>query len=268
MSFPPVRAVIFDVDGLLINSEDIYTEVYLSVLRNYGVTSFPWKIKSLQMSRGRPGTERILKYANLDMTVEEWNALVKPHTSLFTKCQPLPGVPELLHNLTTRVQPPLQVAIASSSNSELFKLKTGHLPEVSEPIPPERRVFGSDPEMEGKSKKPAPDLFLIALGRLNKLSNAAPIAPEECLVFEDSIAGVEAARKAGMRVVFVPHPGLQDVARGHEEDIMNGTLHTGLTLEPVEDAPAIETGMSRDGWAEMIPSMKAFSFERYGIRLM
>lgn len=50
--FPPIRAIIFDVDGTLINSEDIYTEIYNTVLHEYGKPDLPWTIKALQQSRG------------------------------------------------------------------------------------------------------------------------------------------------------------------------------------------------------------------------
>jgi beta-phosphoglucomutase-like phosphatase (HAD superfamily) len=48
-----VRACIFDVDGLLIDSEDIYTEAYNNVLREYGKPDLPWAVKARQQSRGR-----------------------------------------------------------------------------------------------------------------------------------------------------------------------------------------------------------------------
>ena len=51
--FPPVRACIFDVDGLLINSEDIYTEIYNNILHSYGKPDLPWTVKAKQQSRGR-----------------------------------------------------------------------------------------------------------------------------------------------------------------------------------------------------------------------
>jgi pseudouridine-5'-monophosphatase len=51
--FPPIRACLFDVDGLLINSEDIYTEAYNNILHSYGKPSYPWSVKARQQSRGR-----------------------------------------------------------------------------------------------------------------------------------------------------------------------------------------------------------------------
>ncbi len=52
-TFSPVRACIFDVDGLLINSEDLYTEIYNNILHSYGKPDLPWSIKAKQQSRGR-----------------------------------------------------------------------------------------------------------------------------------------------------------------------------------------------------------------------
>ena len=52
-SLPPIRACIFDVDGLLINSEDIYTEIYNNILHSYGKSDLPWSVKAKQQSRGR-----------------------------------------------------------------------------------------------------------------------------------------------------------------------------------------------------------------------
>ena len=57
--------------------------------------------------------------------------------------------------------------------------------------------MGDDPEIE--KGKPAPDIFLLAAKRLN-------VEPQHCLVFEDSIAGIEAAIAAGMSVVAIPDP--------------------------------------------------------------
>lgn len=51
-TLPPIRACIFDVDGLLINSEDIYTEIYNNILREYGKPDYPWSVKARQQSRG------------------------------------------------------------------------------------------------------------------------------------------------------------------------------------------------------------------------
>ena len=53
--FPPVRACLFDMDGLLIDTEDIYTKCNNVILHEYGKPSLPWKIKA--QLQGRPGPE-------------------------------------------------------------------------------------------------------------------------------------------------------------------------------------------------------------------
>ena len=57
VQFRPVRACIFDVDGLLIDSEDIYTDIYNKILREHGKPDLPWSIKAKQQSRGKAVSE-------------------------------------------------------------------------------------------------------------------------------------------------------------------------------------------------------------------
>lgn len=147
-------------------------------------------------------------------------------------------------------------------------------------------MFGEDVTKVGKSGKPAPDIFLLALQRINESLSPdrgeEPIKPDECLVFEDSIAGVEAGRRAGMRVVWVPHPGLLEVCRGREELVLAGTTEQGGVAETwAADASENDAShqcpqsnhvehplVSKDGWAERLTSLQAFRYHRYGIRIV
>ena len=61
---PPIRACIFDVDGTLINSEDIYTDIYNKILSEYDKPPYPWKIKATQQSRGTPVCECTMPYTD------------------------------------------------------------------------------------------------------------------------------------------------------------------------------------------------------------
>ncbi|KAI9769110.1 MAG: Pseudouridine-5'-phosphatase [Geoglossum simile] len=275
---PPVRVCIFDVDGLLIDSEDIYTEVYNKILHSYGLESYPWSIKARQQSRGRPGDLRLLAWSKLPLTCEEWKSQFQAHRELFQKSKALRGVPELLSTLSQRTSPPVYIALASSSERDFFGLKTSHLPAITGALPDAYRVFGDDADMAGKRKKPAPDIFGLALQRVNSALKAGeePIKPEECLVFEDSIAGVEAGRKAGMRVVWVPHPGLLEVCRGHEQLILAGATEPDgqdeAKIEPMTPVPGQgelrDRVRSEDGWAEMLTSLEDFPYDHYRIRLL
>jgi pseudouridine-5'-monophosphatase len=76
------------------------------------------------------------------------------------------------------------------------------------------------------------------------------------LVFEDGIPGVVAGRKAGMRVVWVPHPGLAVEYQGKEAEVLAG-LGEGGSAE--------EFGKVGDGYGEQLVSLEDFPYARYGI---
>ena len=308
---PPVRACIFDVDGTLINSEDVYTDVYNHVLHAHGKPSLPWRIKAMQQSKGREvtlpsvyisssldklsrsslirlrqGQQLILDWASLDLPVSDWGAQCRTQHHRFKACKLLPGVDHLLHSLSPKTEAvpevqgdhpqPIYVAIASSSTTTSFQTKTSHLPTFAECIPRENCVFGDDPEMSDARKKPKPDIFLLALERLNKAGTASgrteefeQIKPNECLVFEDSIAGVEAGRRAGMRVVWIPDEGLRKTCEGKLGAVLNGRMDWN---KESEDEEALEEGPKnslklKDGWAEILSSMEDFDGNKYGIHI-
>lgn len=120
-----------------------------------------------------------------------------------------------------------------------------------------------------------PDLFLLALERINKGlegdgKGEGEVRREECLVFEDSVAGVEAGRRAGMRVCWVPHKGLRGVWRGREEVVLGGRggeVEVGEEVGGEEGDTQRRRLWSEDGWAEMLVSLEDFDYEHYGIRV-
>jgi pseudouridine-5'-monophosphatase len=184
-------------------------------------------------------------------------------------------VADLLCNLTTKASPPVRIALASSAGKELYNIKISHIRELADAFPNECRVFGDDPAMAGREKKPAPDIFCLAMGRLNEafVANGEPVLkPEECLVFEDSIAGVEAGRRAGMQVVWVPHAGLAKVCRGREQEVLLGKTEDSGTPtfnDAYEEPERLEREgvISEDGRARMLQSLESFPYEEYGIKL-
>lgn len=167
------------------------------------------------------------------------------------------------------------MAIASSAARSTFEIKTSRLPGVVAAFPGDCRVFGDDAAMRGRGKKPMPDVFLVALGRVNAGLGVgeAEVRPGECLVFEDSVAGVEAGRRAGMRVCWVPHQGLRGVWRGREGWVLEGRtgevdVDVGFDEEREDGRAEDENHLwSRDGWAEMRMSLEDFDYDHYGIRL-
>ncbi|KAF2461223.1 putative HAD superfamily hydrolase [Lineolata rhizophorae] len=267
---PTIRACLFDMDGLLIDSEDLYTICTNELLREYGKPELPWNIKA--QLQGRPGPEatRIFSsWAQLPLTTEEFmGKLAARQEKHFPRAQPLPGVPELLATLTApSTSPPIRIALATSSHARNFSLKTTHLAHVFDNFRPEHRILGDDVRIKNGRGKPAPDIYLVALETINtrlreEKDHEPEIRPDECLVFEDSVPGVEAGRRAGMQVVWCPHPGLLAEFKGREKEVL-----AGLTGEHKEDAPGSDTpGEIDDGWGRLVENLVDFPYETYGIQ--
>lgn len=185
----------------------------------------------------------------------------------FLNCKPLPGAEKLLSNLSRAHNASsgdkIELALASSTKSQSYELKTSgsETKRLLSFIQSERRVLGDDPRVRQGRGKPAPDIYLAALQSLNLTadSGAKAILPIECLVFEDSVAGVEAGRRAGMRVVWVPHPDVAVEYQTRQKEVLAG--RTRIT-EVGDDR---QLGEIDDGWAETIPNLKHFDYEKYGI---
>ncbi|KAK6332243.1 hypothetical protein TWF696_002964 [Orbilia brochopaga] len=291
--FPPIRACIFDMDGLLIDSEDIYTRVTDEILARYDRGRLPWSIKA--QLQGRPTQQAydlLQSWAQLPLSQSEYlaeaRALQEKH---FPTTQPLPGVLSLLETLTKSPSKPY-VALATSSNSFSYDLKTKHLQEILfSYFEDDMIIKGDDPRIKSGRGKPAPDIYQLALDTINKKREkdmlekgaakdpilATKILPMECLVFEDSVPGVEAGRRAGMRCVWVPHEGLRDQYKGKEGEVLAGLTGEGRYLDG-EDAMGnasrtnVEDGILLrkvdDGWGEARGSLEGFDFERYGIQAL
>ncbi|KAI5865571.1 HAD-like protein [Durotheca rogersii] len=266
---PPVRACLFDMDGLLINTEDLYTLCSDIVLERHGRPRLPWSVKARMM--GVPGSangDTFHEWARLPISREQYQAeQLEQHHIHFPECEPLPGVAALLTHLSGDCRNtrglPVEIGLASSSSRLNYDMKTSRpaTRAVIELIPAAHRVLGDDPRIQTGRGKPAPDIYLVALQSINatRPEGTAEIAPEECLVFEDSVLGVEAGRRAGMRVVWVPHPGLAAELKGKEKEVLAGRTDT-LSIGDDEKRGAID-----DGWAEQLPSLENFPYERYGI---
>lgn len=207
-------------------------------------------------------------WAQLPISREQWARESKEHMLLlFRNCEPLPGAEKLLFNLSrahsSSSGDKIELALASSTMSDTYKLKTSR-PESDRLLgffQPERRVLGDDPRVRKGRGKPAPDIYLLALDLLNSAMDPSkkPIEADECLVLEDSVAGVEAGRRAGMRVVWVPHPDVAVEYEARQKDILAG--RTGM-FEGGDDR---QPGEIDDGWAEKIPTLEHFNYENYGI---
>jgi pseudouridine-5'-monophosphatase len=248
------------MDGLLINSEDLYTECTNKVLNRYGKPNLPWNIKAQIQGRPAPKAFEILQeWANLPIPNEQFRAeTAAMQEKLFPSTVTLPGVEKLLKDLEASG---VHAALATSSHAVNFRLKAGHLEHVFNTFPERRRVLGDDSRIPKGKGKPAPDIYLLALQMVNETlpEGEKKIEPEECLVFEDSVPGVESGRRAGMRVIWCPHPELFNEFRDRVPEVLAGKADTY--------GEAAGQGEVDDGWAEYLSTLENFPYERYGIKV-
>jgi len=177
------------MDGVLADSEPLHQDVIRVMLAEYGVD---WDTTSGDPTvglRSVDGFEVICARHPLPHDAQWLDACYTARVLpvLRDRLRPLPGVPEVPRALAARG---MRLAVGSSSNPDVIEttLTTLGVRPLFEAV-----VSGA----EVARGKPAPDVFLEAAKRLG-------VAPEACVVIEDSERGVQAARAAGMRCVAIP----------------------------------------------------------------
>ncbi|KAJ3352351.1 Pseudouridine-5'-phosphatase [Kappamyces sp. JEL0680] len=193
-----VKFVLFDMDGILLDTEQVYTKVTSEILMRYGKT-FDWSLKIHMMGKSRHDAgEFLVSTTGIPMTVEEYlTERELGHAKLFPHCSLLPGVARLVSHLKTHNIP---MAVATSSYMDAFLIKTAKHPDLFR-LFDGNIICGDDPRV--LRGKPSPDIFLEAAKLLGATSAA------ECLVFEDSEPGMRAGLAAGMTVVAIPDPQME-----------------------------------------------------------
>lgn len=180
----PIDLVIFDCDGVLVDSEKLSVEIDRRVLADLG-----WELSRAEIIERFVGRSS----AHFRAAVETHLGLLLPDDweepyqqwyldSFARELEAVPGVGFALDSLD------IPTCVASSGSHEKIRRNlalTGLLPRF------EGRIFSAEDVNEGK---PAPDLFLHAADRVG-------VHPAACVVVEDSRYGVQAARAAGMRVL-------------------------------------------------------------------
>jgi pseudouridine-5'-monophosphatase len=231
--------------------------------------SFPFSTSHIGCLVILEANTKSVQWAQLPITAEEYTAEQNDlHTKYFPTTAPLPGVETLFQQLsiarTAQESHPVAIALATSSHLPKFRLKTSHLEPLFSIFPPEQRILGDDPRIPSGRGKPAPDIYLLALSAINESlhSSIPPIQPHECLVFEDAVPGVEAGRRAGMQVVWVPASGLAELYQGREHEVLAGKTGEGDDLLGPN-----ELGSVGDGWAVHMNSLAEFDWGRWGVDL-
>jgi HAD superfamily hydrolase (TIGR01509 family) len=184
-----MQAIVFDMDGLMFNSEDIYTLVGSELARRRGRVFTNELKKEMMGLPAQPSFMRMIEHFGLG---ETWQELVVESNKYFLEIvrqhiQPMPGLFELLERLEKAEIPK---AIATSSTSELMDA-------CLDPFNLRPRFQFCLTAEDVKQGKPNPEIYLTAASRFG-------FAPKEIVVLEDSQNGCKAAAAAGTFAVAVP----------------------------------------------------------------
>jgi HAD superfamily hydrolase (TIGR01509 family) len=181
-------AVIFDLDGVLLDSEALQYKAYSEVLARFGITVSVDEYATHWIAAGR-GPEYAVRTYGLQMHPDELRGLKHPvyHDILRRDAALMPGAEAAL----TRLQPHFPLAVATNSNRCDVSFVLDHFGL--------RRFFTAVVSREDyRRAKPQPDAFATAAARL-------AVAPQACVVVEDSYRGMLAAHRAHAVVVAIPN---------------------------------------------------------------
>ena len=184
-----IQAVVFDLDGVLLASEEVWDSVRERYVRERG-GRYDEAVQRAMMGMSAPEWSRYLhEEAGVPDEPEAINRdVVERMLDAYRRELPLlPGAVEAVR----RIADAFPLALASSSNREVFEavLELAGLTDCF------RAMVSSEEVARGK---PAPDVYLEAARRLG-------VASERCAAVEDSHAGIRSAKSAGMRVVAIPN---------------------------------------------------------------
>lgn len=185
-----IKAVIFDLDGLLIDSEIVSYKIYKEILNQFGHRfSIEEYAQNFSGKTEVKNVTNLIDTYNLPWTVEVGldNVLKVEDKFINEGIDLKTGVKKLLTYLKDNN---LKIAIASSSTRDraLTILRQHNIVEYFDEF-----VFGNDIE----KGKPNPDIFLKACDKIS-------VNPEECLVLEDSESGIQVAYSANIPVICIP----------------------------------------------------------------
>jgi HAD superfamily hydrolase (TIGR01509 family) len=185
-----VAAVVFDLDGILVDSEQVWDAARRDVVAEHGGT---WRDEATRDMLGMSAPEwsrYVVERLNVDLTPEEVNrAVVDALLREYDENLPLlPGAREAVERMADR----WPLGLASSSNRPVIDLVLDRMGVADK--------FAATVSSEEVGRgKPAPDVYLEAASRLG-------VDPKACTAIEDSENGIKSAQAAGMRVVAIPNP--------------------------------------------------------------
>lgn len=188
MEFKDIKAIIFDLDGTLVDSMWIWKQIDIDFLTKHGYELPDDLQKSIEGMSFTETAEYFIKRFNLKMSLEEikaeWNEMAREFYA--EKIRLKENVIDVIRYAKKNG---IKLGIGTSNSREL-------LMTVLEANSIQNEFQSIRTSCEVNAGKPSPDVFL-------KVADDLKIAPESCLVFEDTHAGILAGKNAGMRVVAI-----------------------------------------------------------------
>ena len=199
------KGFIFDLDGVIVDTAKYHFLAWKKLANDLGIDFTEEENEQLKGVSRVKSLEKILAWGNKTLSEKDFNAQMAKknedylsHIAKMDESEILPDVPKVLNFLSENNQP---ISLGSASKNARTILERVNLKEQFNAI-----VDGNDVT----KAKPDPEVFLIAAKLLN-------VAPEDCIVFEDSVAGVDAANVANMISIGI---GSKDVL-GHAKYVFN-----------------------------------------------
>lgn len=182
-----IEGVIFDVDGLLLDTESIYCEAVKNVTGKDLSPELNFQVLGVT---GITAARILVEGLKLDMTPEQYLRLIDENlATILPKCKLFPGAKEIVNKFEAKGIP---MALATGSNRVNFEIKTKNHQAFFDKIP----IVTSGDDV--KAGKPNPEIFLTSMEKMGLTD------PSKIVVFEDSPAGIKAANAAGMIAIMVP----------------------------------------------------------------
>ncbi|WP_295297217.1 HAD family phosphatase [uncultured Brachyspira sp.] len=208
-----IKGAIFDFDGTLVDSESLYTKslIYISKEMN--------KLTDVDFaSMAGYQTDDIKK-----MLIERNYTIPKDffenaekyfHKIIETDLETFDGVIDILEQLKN-----IDIVIASNSNID-------YVTRMSEKTSISKYVIGYSCHNEILKAKPEPDLFLNAFEMLKKRNNN--ITKDDVVIFEDSLAGIDGAKKTGIKIIAITNTYKKEILLEHGADIVVDKINEAI----------------------------------------